>query len=390
MGSQPEVLVVGAGIAGASTAFHLADRGTTVTLLERSTPASGPTGRSGALSHAFYFLPELSQLARNGTEFLRTMPDRIGHPSDFREVGLLWGFGPGLAPEVARTVERVRGEGVTLETLTPEQMLELAPGFTTDGLAIAMWEPSAGYADPATATASVVVAARERGAAVRLNTPIARLLTDGSRVAGVETRDGERIEAGAVVLATGPWTRPILEEIGISLPLTMERHSIMALDVPGRAREVLPFTWCDDTLVHYARPDGDHRVLIGSWAGGGTGYRHPDVPRSEVSNPDVYTTTVSDREAAWILELMLPRAPGLADLPFGTGWACIYDMSPDDNPLIGPIEGKDGLFAVAGSSGHGFKLGPAVGEEVARLITTGEAPLLSPFSPNRFGEGDTA
>ena len=387
MGSQPEVVVVGAGIAGASTAFHLAERGASVTLLERSTPASGPSGRSGALSHAFYFMPELSQLARDGTSFLRTMPERIGQPSDFREVGLLWGFGAELAADVERAVERVRAEGTELETLTPEQMLELAPGFTADGLAVAMWEPTAGYADPAAATTGIVAAARERGATVRLNTPIARLVTSGSRVTGVETRDGERIEAGTVVLATGPWTRPLLEEVGISLPLPMERPSIMALDVPDRAREVLPFTWCDDTLVHYARPDGEHRVLIGSWAGGGTGYRHPDVPRSEVTNPDVYQGSVSDREAAWILELMVPRAPGLADLPFGRGWACVYDMSPDDAPVIGPVAGTEGLVVVAGSSGHGFKLGPAVGEQVARLVTTGEAPLLAPFSPDRFASG---
>jgi sarcosine oxidase subunit beta len=382
--SHPDVLVVGAGIAGAATAFHLAESGVSVTLVERSTPASGPSGRSGALSHAFYFPPELSPLARDGTDFLRTMHDRIGYPSDFREVGLLWGFGPELVPAVTGAAERVRGEGVAIDVMTPEEMLELAPGFTTDGLGVALWEPSAGYADPATATTSLVNAARDRGATVRLNTRVARLLTEGSTVTGVETADGERLEAASVVLATGPWTRPILEEIGVSLPLTMERHAIMALDVPGRAREVLPFTWCDDPLVHYARPDGENRVLVGTWAGGGTGRRNPDVERSEVTNPDVYKTTVGDREAAWLLELMLPRAPVLADLPFGSGWACVYDMSPDDNPLVGPVGGVEGLVVVAGSSGHGFKLGPAMGREVARLVTTGEAPLLAPFSPNRF------
>jgi sarcosine oxidase subunit beta len=299
-------------------------------------------------------------------------------------VGLLWGFGPDLAAALTEAAERVRGEGTVLETMTPEEMLELAPGFTADGLGIALWEPSAGYADPATATTSLVSAARDRGASVRLNTPIARLTAVDSAVVGVETVSGERLEAGSVVLATGPWTKPILEEIGISLPLTMERHGITALDVPGRAREILPFTWCDDPLVHYARPDGENRVLVGTWAGGGTGRRNPDVERSEVTNPDVYKTTVGDREAAWLLELMLPRAPVLADLPFGSGWACVYDMSPDDNPLVGPVGGVEGLVVVAGSSGHGFKLGPAMGREVARLVTTGEAPLLAPFSPNRF------
>ncbi len=62
-------------------------------------------------------------------------------------------------------------------------------------------------------------------------------------------------------------------------------------------------------------------------------------------------------------------------------------MSPDDAPVIGTVGGVDGLVVVTGSSGHGFKLGPAVGEEVARLVTTGEAPLLAPFSPDRFAHG---
>jgi sarcosine oxidase subunit beta len=382
--SHPDVLVVGAGIAGAATAFHLAESGTAVTLLERSTPASGPSGRSGALCHAFYLPPELSPLARDGCDFLRTMPERVGYPSDFREVGLLWGFGPELAATLTAAAERMRGEGIPIDLMTPEEMLELAPGFTTDGLGIAMWEPSAGYADPAAATAGLVNAARDRGATIRLNTPVARLLVTGSAVTGVETQDGERLEAGSVVLATGPWTRSILEDVGVSLPLTMERHAIMALDVPGRAREVLPFTWCDDPLVHYARPDGDNRVLVGTWAGGGTGHRNPNVERVEVANPDVYKGTVGNREAAWLVEHMFPRVPALAELPFGNGWACVYDMSPDDSPVVGPVDGVEGLVVVAGSSGHGFKLGPAMGREVARLVTTGEAPLLEPFSPSRF------
>jgi sarcosine oxidase subunit beta len=383
-GPHHDVLVVGAGIAGAATAFHLAEGGASVTLLERSTPASGPSGRSGALCHAFYFPPELSPLARDGTDFLRTMSERVGYPSDFREIGLLWGFGPELAGTLTGAAERIRGEGVAIELMSPDQMLESAPGFTTDRIGIAMWEPSAGYADPAAATAGLVNAARDRGATIRLNTPVTRLLVAGSAVTGVETQGGEQLEAGSVVLATGPWTKPILEEIGVSLPLTMERHAIMALDVPGRAREVLPFTWCDDPLVHYARPDGENRVLVGTWAGGGTGHRNPNAERVEVSNPDVYKGTVGDREASWLVEHMLPRVPGLADLPFGNGWACVYDMSPDDSPVVGPVDGVDGLVVVAGSSGHGFKLGPAMGREVARLVTTGDAPLLAPFSPNRF------
>ena len=81
---------------------------------------------------------------------------------------------------------------------------------------------------------------------------------------------------------------------------------------------------------------------------------------------------------------LVPRFPRLAELGILPGYAALYDMSPDDNPLIGPVPGVDGLYTVCGSSGHDFKMGAAVGEEVARLVATKAAPLLAPFQVDRF------
>ncbi len=90
--------------------------------------------------------------------------------------------------------------------------------------------------------------------------------------------------------------------------------------------------------------------------------------------------------AVEIIEFMAPRVPQISTLGVRRGCTGVYDMSPDDNPVIGPIPGVQGLYVVAGSSGDGFKIGPAVGEEAARLIDTGVSDLLRPFSVERFAE----
>jgi sarcosine oxidase subunit beta len=380
--AHPEVVVVGAGITGASITFHLSREGTKTTLIEKGYPASGPTGRSSAIVHAFYLHPELSELAFHGTEMLRNLHELTGGSADFRAVGMLWVCGHGQVSEWAEAVERIRGLGAEIEALSVREFAELAPGFALDDIALAVWEPSCGYADPATSTTSLVDGGRRHGADVRLGTVVLRLLVESGRVVGVETERAERVYADMVIVAAGPWTRSLVLQAGIDLPLHVERHPMAVVDAPGRAQTVLPFAWCDDILTHYARPEGENSILVGTWSGGGTGHRNPAADRpGSVPDPDSYEENVELDESAWIVRHMTPRLPALATLGLRRGYAGLYDMSPDDLPIIGNV--AEGLFVAAGTSGHGFKLGPAVGEEVARLVITGESPRLAPFHLER-------
>jgi sarcosine oxidase subunit beta len=386
--SATDVIVVGAGIAGSSCAFHLAEAGVKTTLIERRHPAAGPTGRSSAICHAFYLTPELSRLAGRGTDILRNMPTLTGGPACFHQVGMLWVVGEAAAAEWAAAVERIRGEGAEIETLRPDEVRRLAPRFNHDGVTLGVWEPTCGYADPYDAANALAQAARSRGAALLLNTEVSRIAVSGGKVAGVETRDGRRLAADAVVVAAGVWTKPLLAALGIDLPIHVERHPMAVLDAPKRARAVLPFAWCDDILCNYARPEGENTILVGTWAGGGTGLRHQTMARpARVGDPDAYDEVVDMEESAAILACITPRVPEMEALGVRKGYAGLYDMSPDDNPIIDRVPGIDGAYVICGSSGHGFKLGPAVGEAVARWVTTGRSELLAPFTLGRFGLG---
>ena len=386
MAGNGDVIVVGAGIAGSSTAYHLASQGVSVTHIDKRFPAGGPSGRSSALLHLFYMEPELSQLAARGIDILRNMPELTGYPSDFREVGMLTVGGAANKAGYQAAATRIHDqENGDIRILSLAEYQDMAPGFTTDGIEVAVWEPHSGYADPASATSALARRAAELGARSRMNTRIKRVLTDRERAIGVETDTGERILADTVVLAAGPWTRPLLLDLGVDMPLSVERHIIAVLDTPGGSANVVPFCWCDDVYMNYGRPEGPNLVLFGTWSGGGMTFRNPDAPEADaITDPDVYQEESDAAEAAEILQHVTPRIPDIADHGIRRGYAGLYDMSPDDLPVIGAVPGIDNLYMIAGSSGHGFKLGPAVGEAVALLIQAGDSPLLRPFSPDRL------
>ncbi|CAM5345711.1 FAD-dependent oxidoreductase [Mycolicibacterium aubagnense] len=386
MKNGDDIIIVGAGIVGSSAAMYLAGEGARVTLIEQTHPAGGPSGKSSALLHAFYLMPELSQLAIRGREILVDLPEIAQEGSFVTQVGMMWVCGEENAASWSAAAERIRGEGARMETLTPAEFAAEAPGFASDGVALAIWEPEYGYADAFGATNAIARAARARGARILQNTPVARLLRTGDRITGVTLADGTVLKAETVILAAGPWTRRLLATASLDLPLHVERHPMAVLNASGKARQVMPWAWCDDISRNYARPDNDGVILAGTWAGGGTGVRHEESIRPRlVEDPDNYMEGVEEAESVDILETFAGRVPAMMELGIRPGYAGLYDMSPDDLPVIGAMPGVEGLLVSAGSSGHGFKTGPAVGEAVGKLALHGAQSILAPFAPTRFG-----
>jgi sarcosine oxidase subunit beta len=132
------------------TAYHLVSTGVRVTHIDKRFPAGGPSGRSSALLHLFYMEPELSQLAAGGIEILRNMPELTGYPSDSREVGMLTVGGADNAVNYYQAAaNRIHDqENGDIRVLSMAEYQDMAPGFTTGGIEVAVWEPHSGYADP--------------------------------------------------------------------------------------------------------------------------------------------------------------------------------------------------------------------------------------------------
>ncbi|MFO1169487.1 MAG: FAD-dependent oxidoreductase [Hyphomicrobiaceae bacterium] len=381
-----DIIVVGAGIAGSSAAFHLADKGIKTALIEKTHPAGGPTGRSSALTHAFYLDQALSKLSIRGVQILRDIPRLTGQGKVHNEIGMMWACGAEAEDAWKASARWIASQGSRIDILAPDVLGKMAPDFSREAITTLLYEPDYGYADPYGAANALVKGARDRGCRALLNTRVTKLVTSGGKITGVTTEDGQGLTADRVLVCAGVWTRPLIAQAGCDLPIHVERHEMAVLDAKGRARTYMPFAWCDDLLCNYARPDGDNVVLCGTWAGGGTGIRHQSVKRpSPVDNPDIYKEGLDDEESVHVLSFLTPRAPRLTELGVRPGYAGLYDMSPDDNPIIDRVPGVDGLYVVCGSSGHGFKMGAGVGEAAAAMAMTGQpSALLAPFTVKRF------
>ncbi|MEZ7126143.1 NAD(P)/FAD-dependent oxidoreductase [Nonomuraea sp. AD125B] len=373
---MPEVIVVGAGVMGASTAFHLAERGArAVTVVDARHAGEGMSSRSSALVRMHYtFEPEV-RLAVDSLAFFREWPERVGRPPVLRECGFVRVVQPGEADLLRKNVEMQRACGAEAEVITAADVLELEPRWRVDDVVAAAYEPRAGYGDGAVVAGDLLSRARDLGVAYRPNTPVRSLLTDaGGRVRGVRTDTGD-LMADLVVLATGVWTRPLLRAVGVDLPIEPEYHEVAVLrDGPdGPASRIA----CIDSGTRtYFRPEGGG-LLLGDFVG----------PRDGI-DPDDFPQTPGEESVVELVGRAARRVPALAESGISRGVTGVYDMSPDARPMLGPVAGIEGLIVAAGFSGMGFKICPAVGRALAELAL-GEPQTVdvSAFTPDRFAQG---
>jgi sarcosine oxidase subunit beta len=361
-----DVAVIGAGVHGASVAFHLAGRGVRTVVIERSAAAGGPTGRSSAIVRAYYTNAFLASVARDSIGMFRDFEQHTGRSSGFRETGLLVLHPPEDEATVREVVPRLNEQGIPTDLLEPQQVVAEWPAFDLDGIAVAAFERDAGYADPVLTTQGMLERARELGAETRFGR-VTAIEPEGDAW-GLTTGEGDTVTAERVLIAAGPWSQGIAAMVGAELPLTVERHIVAT------------FAWSDDVRVpahgdlpngYYFRPEGDELFLVGPL--------HPEP----TVDPDDFDERVGPDEASQLGARVVKRAPPLLHATSRGGWASLYDVSPDWQPVIGEIAPR--VFVDAGSSGHGFKLAPALGAHIADLITDAPVdPGLEQFHPRRF------
>lgn len=367
-----DVAVVGAGIHGASAAYHLAECGLRVVVFERAMPAGGPTGRSSAVVRAYYTNTFLAEVARDSIEIFRNFAEVTdGGDSGFRQVGGAFLHEASDLAQVRVAVDQLNEVGVKAEWVDGEALGDVLPGFALDDIAVAVWEPNAGYADPAGTTLGLMSKAARLGAVLRTYTRVRQLATSSDHVA--LTTDSGVTRADRVLVAAGPWTRPLLLQIGVDLPLTVERH-VVASYAFGDAQPV-PHVVGDVPGGYYLKPDGATHFQLGP------------LDASAEADPEAFEQEIYPHESVELAASAIRRVPRLDDARQGGGWASLYDVSPDWQPVIGQV--ADRVFVDAGTSGHGFKLGPALGRHVADLVTGADVHAgLAQFDPARFGRDE--
>ncbi len=371
---NPDVIVIGAGVQGASLAFHLAQRGAKVLVVEKRFVAAGATGRSSGLVRMHYDVRQDVELAWVSFQYFRNWKDRVGGECGFTRTGFVQLVSAADVEAMKANVAMHQRLGVPVLLIDADDLKRLAPSFAADDVELAAYEPESGYAMPSDTAGALLAAARGRGAQLIQDCPVTGLILSDSRVSGVETPQGA-FSASVVVNAAGAWAGKINEMAGLNLPFNTWRHETMFVKRPPQVGPSHP-TVIDFCNAMYFRPEGS-LTLVGLEDGNSLG-----------ESPDTDTDHARPGFVERGIDRICRRIPVMEQGSLHSAHGGYDGITPDEHPMLGPA-GPDGFYLDCGFSGTGFKTAPAVGVCMSELILDGQAKTvdISIFSPARFAEG---
>jgi sarcosine oxidase subunit beta len=374
-----DVVVVGAGILGASTAYFLRKSGVKkVLLIERGDPASGGTGKSAAIVRSYYSVPVMARLAQEAVSLFHNLEAEIGVDGGFHATGFTQLVPPDWVNTAKELVAMHQSLGVDTDFVPESDWEKRFPWLEQDGIGAIVFEASSGYADPVQTTEGFVAAFQRDGGEFRPRTPVRSLMRDGDRISGV-VLEQENITAGVVVNAAGPWSRFLAESVELDLPIHSVREQDSVWEVPtGRPLPTTPVS--NPIEATYMRPMGEGRWLFGR------GYPKPyfDV------DPYNYKESADENFVLDLRDRWCRRIPSLQGSKLLHAYAALYDVTPDWIPFVGPREGLEGYCDAAGGSGHAFKTGPIFGRELAEWIANNNVrDDFRHFSYDRLASGNS-
>lgn len=374
-----DVIVIGGGIMGCTTAFELSRRGLDVAVLEKSSIGLGPTGQSSGIIRQHYSRELTARMAHHGLYSFQNFDELVGGMCGFRETGFVVAVSAADRSVLEANLEMQQSLGIRTELLSTETLSELLPGFEGLEAVAAAYEPEGGYADPYLAVSAYAAAARRCGARIHPDTEVTGLLFDRDRVIGVHSTAG-RMDAPVVINCAGPWGARVAAMAGVELSITPCRVQTVIMkrpvELPGEHPILVDY-------VHggYLRPEAGDLLVAG--------LLDPVEPDTAV-DPDVFDPDVDRDFQVNLAGRLSRRLPAVAESPITGGYASLYDVSPDWHPVLDEMPRGSGFFLCTGFSGHGFKLAPAVGMMMADLVmkeTTCEFEP-HPFRLGRFAEND--
>ncbi|MBX5443810.1 FAD-binding oxidoreductase [Sphaerobacter sp.] len=373
MARTAEAVIIGAGIMGCSIAYYLASRGVKdIVVLEQDQIARGATADAAGGIRLQFSTETNIRLAQVSLDVWENFPELFGTEIGLRQQGYLFLLTTEDEVQTFRANAALQQSlGVPVRWLDPAEIGALNPAVRVDDVLGATFCPRDGWADPYSATTGIARAARQLGVEIREETAATGFVIDSGRVRGVRAGD-EVISTPLAIICAGPYSRGVGELAGVDIPILPYRRMSFITEPFDAVPASVPMT-IEFRSGLYFHPES-HGFLFGM--------ANPD-------DPPGFNKTVDDEWMLRTVEALCARAPAFEEARVMRGWAGFYEITPDDNPLLGWIDEVEGLAVAAGFSGHGFMQGPAVGMCMAELITEGRATTvdISAFAPSRFREG---
>ena len=370
-----DAIIIGAGVMGASIAFHLAERGLKVAILERKVTASGATGHSSGLVRMHYDLAAESELTFKSYKlYFSNWKERVGGECGFMQTGFMQIAKREHEDKLRGNVANQQRIGINTSVISADDVKKLVPDFLTDQFDFAAYEPDSGYADATLTTNSFIEAAKRNGAMLIQNCEVTAIYTSGGRVTGVSTTQGE-FAAPTVISAAGAWAKHVAKLADVEIPLETWTHDVAFLHRPpslGKIPAVI-----DDTINCYFRPEGNALILAAG---------EDESLRGEAPDAEDQTPTITFLEK--LIDSMVKRIPKIEQSGLHSIHVGRDGITPDQRAIYSAA-GPDGFYLACGLSGTGFKTSPAAGASLVELILDGAPQTvdITPFRFERFAEG---
>lgn len=370
MAETADIVIIGTGIVGCSIAYHLAARGTAkIVMVEKDLICSGTTGNSAGGIRQQFATKVNVQLSLESLQMFHRMREELGIDPEFRQAGYLFMATTPKELNLFRRQAEFQQYHIPVRIISTDEIRRIVPYVQLDDIIGAAYCPTDGYAAPYEVTMGYASAARRLGVTIHEQRAVMGILRNGGRVAGVETSQGP-IHARVVVNAAGAEGGLVGEMAGVDVPVRPYRRQIFV------TRPVPEFSQEPPLTIGY------HRNWYFRGEMGGCLFSGPKDEES------TFNTNVDWEHLAESVAKAVARVPVLEQAEIKHGWAGSYDLSPDNNAILGAVPELPGFYLATGHSGHGFMHGPATGKLMAELILTGKTSIdISALSFDHFQTG---
>ena len=374
------IVIIGAGVIGASAAYHLARRGwREILVVDRSSgPGQGSTGKATGGFRAQYATPINVRLSLLSREKLRCFTEDTGGNAGYVQAGYLWLASTARELEVLRAAQRVQHQEGLSEAVEvgPEEIGRLNPAVALDEVIGGAFCPSDGFIRPSGIVEGYLAAARRLGVKLEWEVQVTGLRRGPDDCIAVVETSRDAVSAGAVVNAAGPWAAQVAQWAGLDLPVAPLRRQVAATTPTDLLPHTMPMTIFTTDGFHLRVRDG--RILL-LWPTAGV----PGRP---------FDTNVDDKWIGAVVDKAHRRVPIVRRVTIDRNacWAGLYEVTPDKHAILGAAPACSNLFLLNGCSGHGVMHAPALGQLLAEVMSDGAASTMdiSPLRPSRFREGD--